>query len=113
MEARQADPPRLPARAHRHIEPSAGSRGDSYDNALAETIIGLYKAEVSDPLGPWMGLEAVEYAALEWVAWYHSQRLMAPLGYLPPAEYEARYHRVQARPPGLGTHLTEPPVTPG
>ena len=82
--------------AEASIEPSVGSRGDSYGNALAETIIGLYKAEVSDPLGPWMGREAVEYAALEWVARYYSQRLMAPLGYLPPAEYEARYHRVQA-----------------
>jgi transposase InsO family protein len=68
------------------IEPSVGSRGDAYDNALAETINGLYKAEVVYHLGPWRGLEDVEYATLEWVAWYNSQRLMEPLGYVPPAE---------------------------
>ena len=78
------------------IEPSVGSRGDSYDNALAETVIGLYKAEVIYHLGPWRGLEDVEYATLEWVAWYNSQRLMEPLGYVPPAEYEAVFHRAQA-----------------
>lgn len=78
------------------IASSVGSRGDAYDNALAETINGLYKAEVIHHLGPWKGLEDVEYATLEWVAWYNSQRLMEPLGYLPPAEYEAQYHRAQA-----------------
>ena len=77
------------------IESSVGSRGDAYDNALAETINGLYKAEVIHHLGPWKGLEAVEYATLEWVAWYNSERLMEPLGYLPPAEYEEQYHRTQ------------------
>ena len=74
------------------IEPSVGSRGDSYDNALAETIIGLYKTEVIYHQGPWRGLEHVEYATLEWVSWYNTQRLMEPLGHLPPAEYEAQYH---------------------
>jgi transposase InsO family protein len=78
------------------IESSVGSRGDAYDNALAETINGLYKAEVIYHLGPWKGLEDVEFATLEWVAWYNSQRLMEPLGYLPPAEYEEQYHRAQA-----------------
>ena len=78
------------------IESSVGSRGDAYDNALAETINGLYKAEVIYHLGPWRGLEDVEYATLEWVAWYNSTRLMEPLGYLPPAEYEVQYHRAQA-----------------
>jgi putative transposase len=78
------------------IEPSVGSRGDSYDNALAETVIGLYKTEVIYHLGPWKGLEAVEYATLEWVAWYNTQRLMEPLGYCPPVEYEAAYYRAQA-----------------
>lgn len=78
------------------IESSVGSRGDAYDNALAETINGLYKAEVIHHLGPWKGLEDVEYATLEWVAWYNSQRLMEPLGYVPPAEYEEQYHRAQA-----------------
>jgi putative transposase len=83
------------------IEPSVGSRGDAYDNALAETINGLYKAEVIYHLGPWKGLQDVEYATLEWVAWYNSQRLMEPLGYVPPAEYEAQYHRAQADSPAL------------
>ncbi len=73
-----------------------GSRGDSYDNALAETVIGLYKTEVIHHDGPWRGLDAVEYATLEWVAWYNAQRLLEPLGYLPPAEYEEQFHRTQA-----------------
>jgi putative transposase len=83
------------------IEPSVGSRGDAYDNALAETIIGLYKAEVIYHLGPWKGLEDVEFATLEWVAWYNSQRLMEPLGYVPPAEYEEQFHRAQVDSPTL------------
>ena len=78
------------------IELSVGSRGDAYDNALAETINGLYKAEVIYHLGPWKGLEDVEFATLEWVAWYNSQRLMEPLGYVPPAEFEEEFHRIQA-----------------
>jgi putative transposase len=77
------------------IESSVGSRGDAYDNALAETINGLYKTEVIHHLGPWKGLEEVEYATLEWVAWYNSERLMEPLGYLPPAEYEEQFHRAR------------------
>jgi transposase InsO family protein len=81
------------------IEPSVGSRGDAYDNALAETINGLYKAEVIYHLGPWRGLEDVEYATLEWVAWYNSQRLMEPLGYVPPAEYEEQFHGAEAESP--------------
>jgi transposase InsO family protein len=80
------------------IESSVGSRGDSFDNALAETVIGLYKTEVIYHLGPWKGPEDVEFATLEWVAWYNSQRLMEPLGYLPPAEYEEQYYRAQAAP---------------
>jgi putative transposase len=75
------------------IEPSVGSRGDSYDNALAETVIGLYKTEVIYHDGPWRGLEHVEYATLEWVAWFNSQRLLEPIGYVPPAEYEEQFHR--------------------
>jgi transposase InsO family protein len=84
------------------IEPSVGSRGDSYDNALAETVIGLYKTEVIRQAGPWRGLEDVEYATLEWVAWYNTQRLLEPLGYVPPAEYEARHARAQATPARVG-----------
>ena len=75
------------------IEPSVGSKGDSYDNALAETINGLYKAEVIHRRGPWKTKQAVELATLEWVAWFNHHRLMGPLGYVPPAEFEANYHR--------------------
>ena len=78
------------------IASSVGSRGDAYDNALAETINGLYKAEVIHHLAPWKGREDVEYATLEWVAWYNAQRLMEPLGYVPPAEYEEQYYRISA-----------------
>ena len=75
------------------IEPSVGSKGDSYDNALAETINGLYKAELIHRRGPWKTIEAVELATLEWVSWFNDHRLMAPLGYIPPAEAEANYYR--------------------
>ncbi len=75
------------------IEPSVGSRGDSYDNALAETVIGLFKTEEIHRAGPWRGLEDVEFATLEWVSWFNTQRLLEPLGYLPPAEFEAQFHR--------------------
>ncbi len=77
------------------IEPSVGSRGDSYDNALAESVIGLYKAEVIRHAGPWRGLEDVELATLEWVWWFNERRLLEPLGYLPPAEYEDAFYRCQ------------------
>ena len=85
------------------IEPSVGSRGDSYDNVLAETINGLYKAEVIHRRGPWKSRESVEMATLEWVAWYNHKRLMQPLGYIPPAEAEANYHRQLASPAALAT----------
>ena len=75
------------------IEPSVGSKGDSYDNALAETINGLYKAELIHRRGPWKTREAVELATLEWVSWFNHHRLMEPLGYVPPAEAEANYYR--------------------
>jgi transposase InsO family protein len=78
------------------IEPSVGSRGDSYDNALAESVIGLFKTELIRQAGPWRSLDDVEYATLEWVAWFNTQRLLEPLGYLPPAEYEEQYHRASA-----------------
>ncbi len=74
------------------IEPSVGSVGDSYDNALAETINGLYKAEVIHRRGPWRGFEAVEFATLEWVDWFNNRRLLEPIGNIPPAEAEARYY---------------------
>jgi putative transposase len=72
---------------------SVGSRGDSYDNALAETIIGLYKTELIRRRGPWKGLDDLEYATLEWVDWFNHRRLLAPIGYLPPAEFEAAFQR--------------------
>lgn len=75
------------------IELSVGSRGDAYDNALAESVIGLFKTEVIRRRGPWRSLEAGEFAALAWVDWFNTRRLLEPLGYLPPAEYEARYYQ--------------------
>ncbi|WP_310345623.1 IS3 family transposase [Methylobacterium sp. BE186] len=74
------------------IEPSVGGVGDSYDNALAETVIGLFKAEVIHRRGPWRTFEAVEYATLEWVDWFNHRRLLEPIGHIPPAEAEARYY---------------------
>ena len=73
------------------IEPSVGSVGDSYDNALAETINGLFKAEVIHRRGPWRSFEAVEYATLEWVDWFNTRRLLEPIGNIPPAEAEEEY----------------------
>jgi transposase InsO family protein len=77
------------------IEPSVGSVGDSYDNALAESVIGLYKTEVIERRGPWRSLEAVEFATLRWIDWFNNRRLFGPLGYIPPAEYEEAYYRRQ------------------
>jgi len=74
-------------------QPSVGGVGDSYDNALAETIIGLYKTEVIHRRGPWRNLEAVEYATLEWVDWFNHRRLLEPIGNVPPAELEASYYQ--------------------
>jgi putative transposase len=75
------------------IEPSVGSKGDSYDNALAETINGLYKAELIHRRAPWKTRESVELATLEWVSWFNHHRLLEPIGYIPPAEAEANYYR--------------------
>ena len=75
------------------IEASVGRVGDSYDNALAETIIGFYKAEVIDARGPWRTHDAVEYATLEGVDWFNNRRLFESIGRVPPAEYELEYHR--------------------
>ena len=80
------------------IEPSVGSVGDSYDNALAETVIGLFKTEVIHRRGPWRSREAVEFATLEWVDWFNNRRLLEPIGNIPPAEAEARFY---AQPAGL------------
>ena len=73
------------------IAPSVGSQGDAYDNALAESVIGLYKTEVIRRKGPWRTLEAVEFATVTWVDWCNTRRLLGPLGDIPPAEFEAQY----------------------
>ena len=75
------------------IEQSVGSADDSYDNALAESVIGLYKTEVIRPRGPWRGLEPVEFATLEWVHWFNHRRILEAIGNRPPAEAEAAYYR--------------------
>ena len=74
------------------IAPSVGSRGDAYDNALAESVIGLFKTEVIRRQGPWRHQDAVELATLTWVDWFNTRRLLEPIGYVPPAEFEARYY---------------------
>ena len=79
------------------IEPSVGSRGDSHDNALAETINGLYKAELIHRRAPWKTMKAVELATLEWVSWLNHQRLLGSIGYIPPAEAEDDYYRQRQR----------------
>ena len=76
---------------------SVGSRGDSYDNALAETIIGLFKAELIRNRGPWKNLDEVEYATLEWIDWFNHRRLLEPIGNIPPAEFEAHYWTEETR----------------
>jgi transposase InsO family protein len=80
------------------IVPSVGSVGDSYDNALAETVIGLFKTELIRRLGPWRSLEVVELATLEWVDWFNTRRLLEPLGHIPPAEAEHRDYAELATP---------------
>jgi putative transposase len=75
------------------VEPSVGSVGDSYDNALAESVIGLFKSEVIHRRGPWRNLDDVEYATLDWVDWFNNRRLLEPIGNLPPAEFESMYYR--------------------
>ena len=72
---------------------SVGSRGDSYDNALAETIIGPFKAELIRNRGPWKNLDDVEYGTLEWIDWFNHRRLLEPIGNIPPAEFETGYWR--------------------
>jgi len=74
-------------------KPLVGSVGDSYDNAMAETINGLYKTELIHRQGPWKGLDDVEYATLEWVDWFNHRRILEPIGDIPPAEYETNYYR--------------------
>lgn len=84
--------------AEEGIAPSVGSVGDAYDNALAETIIGLFKTEVIYKKSPWKNVDAVEYATLDWVSWFNTQRLLEPIGNIPPAEYENMYYSNQVSP---------------
>ena len=86
------------------IDPSVGSQGDAYDNAMAESVIGLFKTEVIRPRGPWKNFDAVEYAVLEWVDWFNNRRLLEPIGNIPPVEFEKAYYNeleVQAASVGL------------
>jgi transposase InsO family protein len=80
------------------VEGSVGSVGDSYDNALAETVIGLFKTEVIRRCGPWRNVDEVEFAVLEWVGWYNNRRLLEPLGYMSPVDFENAYHQPQVTP---------------
>ena len=86
---------------------SVGSRGDSYDNALAESVIGLYKTELIRNKGPWRGLDDVEFGTLEWVDWWNNRRLLEPIGMIPPAEAEAAYYSQGAPIEDTGTQGTE------
>ena len=81
------------------IEASVGSRGDAYDN---ESVIGLFKTEVIRHGGPWRTLDDVEFATLEWIAWFNTCRLLEPLGYVPPAEYEMQFEQRRTAPVGAG-----------
>ena len=80
------------------IESSVGTIGDSYDNALAESVISLFKTEVIRRSGPWRGAAAVEFATLEWVDWFNNRRLLEPIGYVAPAEFERAYYQSQSTP---------------
>ena len=97
------------------IAPSVGSVGDRYDNALAETAIGLFKTEIIYRRGPWRDVDHVEFATLAWVDWYNGRRLLEPLGHVPPVEYEAAYYGRGGPAPGGGgrPQLTESPANPG
>ena len=85
------------------IEPSVGSRGDSYNNALAESVFGLYKTELIRKRSPWKGLEDVELGTLEWVWWFNHRRLLEPIGDIPPVEYEEAHYRRENAPKALTT----------
>ncbi len=80
------------------IEPSVGSKGDSYDNAMAESIIGLYKTEVIHRLGPWRGIDQVEFETLDWVDWFNNKRLFESIDNIPPIEFEDLYYEHEEEP---------------
>jgi putative transposase len=87
---------------------SVGSKGDSYDNAMAESVMGLYKTELVRRNGPWRGLDDLEFATLEWVDWFNNRRLHGAIGYVPPAEYEANCYSSRI-PDMAGTQPNESP----
>ena len=95
------------------IEPSVGNRGDSYHNALYESMIGLYKTEVIRQRGPWRGLEDVEFATLEWVGWFNYQRLLEPIGYIPRLNTKKHSTSATRKQPRGDTQLTRSPRKPG
>ena len=95
------------------IESSVGTVGDSYDNALAETVIGLYKTELIHPRGPWRNADHVEFATLTWIDWFNNRRLLEPIGHIPPVEYEAAYYRTQDTPTAAVGLTPESPTKPG
>jgi len=88
---------------------SVGSRGDSYDNALAESVIGLFKTELIRNKGPWKGLDDVEFGTLEWVDWWNHRRLLEPIGMIPPAEAEEAYYSQQVSTEAVETQTIESP----
>ncbi len=99
------------------IAPSVGSVGDCYDNAMAESVIGLYKTELIRMRGPWKGIDDVEYATLEWVDWFNHRRLLESIGHVPPAEFEAAYYRgleqvAEIEVPAEGLNAPDPRSTP-
>ncbi len=93
--------PSLRVVAEAGIERSLGSIGDSYDNALAESVMGLFKTEVIRRVWPWRNTDAVEFAVLRWVDWFNNRRLLEPLDYVPPVEYETAYYRAQSTPAAM------------
>ena len=91
---------------------SIGTVGDSYDNALAESAIGLYKTECTQPEGPWRGADDLELATLDWVSWFNTTRLHSSIGYVPPIEFENKYHRQINPPAAAAAGRTRPPLNP-
>jgi putative transposase len=74
------------------IDLSVGTVGDAYDNALAECVIGLFKTEVINQIGPWKSIREVAWETLKWIDWYNNRRLFGPIGYIPPAEAEEAFY---------------------
>ena len=95
------------------IKPSTGAVGSSYDNALAESVIGLYKTELIKPRRPWKGFDDLEIATAEWVDWFNHRRLYEYCGDIPPVDLEAAYYTQQRRPAAGRAHTRKSPDSPG